>query len=849
MMNSDEQRQPLERLQGSVERVTFHSESSGFCVLRIKVRGQRDLITVTGSAASVTPGEYVECLGVWVNDRTHGLQFKATQLQVVPPSTLEGIEKYLGSGMVKGIGPHFAKKLVRAFGEAVFDVIEQTPERLLELDGIGPKRQQRVTGAWAEQKVIREIMVFLQSHGLGTSRAVRIFKTYGDEAIVKVSENPYRLALDIHGIGFKTADTLAQRLGIPQDSLIRAQAGVRHTLQQWAEQGHCAAFREQLVAMAVQLLEIPETTILQAIDAEIAEKNLVPEIIDDKEAVFLAPLYQAEVGCARHLKRLTEGEHPWGAIEVDKAIPWVEGKTGLSLSDSQRQAIRLVVQSKVAIITGGPGVGKTTLVNSLLQILTAKRVQVQLCAPTGRAAKRLSESTGLEAKTVHRLLAFDPKVFAFKRNEEEPLDLDLLVIDESSMMDIVLMNQLLKAIPDNAGLLIVGDVDQLPSVGPGAVLADLIDSGRIPTVRLTEIFRQAQTSQIIVNAHRINQGRAPEKTPSGKDTDFFYITAETPEEIFAKLIQVVTERIPQKFGFHPVNDIQVLTPMNRGGLGVRALNVELQQRLNGDSEPKIHRFGSIFAPGDKVLQTVNNYDKEVFNGDIGRIVKIDVEESLVHIDFEGRRVEYEFGELDEVSLAYAASIHKSQGSEYPAVVIPLSTQHYMLLERNLVYTGVTRGKQLVVILAQPKALAMAVRTQKSARRLTYLPSRLTEISEPQPMAPTPDSVPDAIQMPVDEMSLNEPLTDNATVPPVPSPERVPDVIRIPPDQMSARALQGMIEEFVTRDGTDYGEQETELAKKVAQVHVQLQKGQAGIFFYPDDESFEILPKEQFPLAG
>ena len=375
------------------------------------------------------------------------------------------------------------------------------------------------------------------------------------------------------------------------------------------------------------------------------------------------------------------------------------------------------------------------------------------------------------------------------------------------------MNQLLKAIPDNAGLLIVGDVDQLPSVGPSAVLADLIDSGRIPTVRLTEIFRQAQTSQIIVNAHRMNQGRAPEKTPSGKDTDFFYITAETPKEIFAKLIQVVTERIPQKFGFHPVNDVQVPTPMNRGCLGVRALNVELQQRLNGDSEPKIHRFGSIFAPGDKVLQTVNNYDKEVFNGDIGRIEKIDVEESLVHIDFDGRRVEYEFGELDEVSLAYATSIHKSQGSEYPVVVIPLTTQHYMLLERNLVYTGVTRGKQLVVILAQPKALAMAVRTQKSARRLTHLPARLADI--PVPRFPPPET---------------EPMTE---------------VLQIPPNQMSPGALQGMIEEFVTRDGTDYGERETELARKVAQVSAQLRSGQAGIFFYPDSETFQILPKDQF----
>ena len=766
--NADDTRQPLERMHGSVERVTFHSEASGFCVLRIKVRGQRDLITVTGSAASVTPGEYVECLGVWVNDRTHGLQFKATQLQIVPPSTLEGIEKYLGSGMVKGIGPHFAKKLVRAFGEAVFDVIEQTPERLLELDGIGPKRQQRVTSAWAEQKVIREIMVFLQSHGLGTSRAVRIYKTYGDEAIVKVSENPYRLALDIHGIGFKTADTLAQRLGIPADSLIRAQAGVRHTLQQWADQGNCAAYRDQLVFMAVQLLEIPEATILQAIDAELEEKNLVAETIDSKDAVFLAPLYQSEVGCARHLKRLLDGNTPWGAIDADKAIPWVEGKTGLSLSESQREAIRLVVRSKVAIITGGPGVGKTTLVNSLLQVLMAKRIQVQLCAPTGRAAKRLSESTGLDAKTVHRLLEFDPKVFAFKRNEDEPLELDLLVIDESSMMDVVLMNQLLKAIPDNAALLIVGDVDQLPSVGPGAVLADLIDSGRMPTVRLTEIFRQAQTSKIIVNAHRINQGKAPEKTPSGQDSDFYTITAETPEEILTKLIQVVTERIPQKFGFHPVNDIQVLTPMNRGGLGVRALNVELQQRLNGDSEPKITRFGSTFAPGDKVLQTVNNYDKEVFNGDIGRIVTIDLEDSLVHIDFDGRRVEYEFGELDEVSLAYATSIHKSQGSEYPAVVIPLTTQHYMLLERNLIYTGVTRGKQLVVLLAQPKALAMAVRTQKSARRLTYLPARLRDI--PQPPLPEP-----------------EPPREDAP----------PHALLIPPDKVSPRALQGMIESCST----------------------------------------------------
>jgi exodeoxyribonuclease V alpha subunit len=714
-----------ERLSGSIERVTFHSEASGFCVLRVKVKGQRDLVTVVGSAASVSAGEFIDCLGSWANDRQHGLQFKARELKVVPPTTLEGIEKYLGSGMVKGIGPHFAKKLVKAFGIDVFDVIEQTPERLQELDGIGPKRRQQVTAAWSEQKAIREIMVFLQSHGVGTSRSVRIYKTYGDEAIAKVQENPYRLALDIHGIGFKTADTLAQKLGIGTQSLIRAQAGVRHVLQEWSGEGHCAAFREQLVEMAVKLLEIPENVIVQAIAGELAEENLVSEIIAGQEALFLTPLYRAEVGCATHLLRLRQGALPWGEIDSHKAIPWVEEKTGLTLSESQKAAIGLVLHSKVSVITGGPGVGKTTLVNSILKILRAKRINIGLCAPTGRAAKRLTESTGLEAKTVHRLLEFDPQAFAFKHNDDNPLDIDLLVIDEVSMMDVVLMNQLLKAIPTHAALLIVGDVDQLPSVGPGAVLADIIDSGHITTVRLTEIFCQAATSKIIVNAHKINQGQVPAAEKAGEASDFYCLHAETPEEVFAKLIQVVTERIPRRFGFDPVNDIQILTPMNRGGLGARSLNVELQARLNGESEPKISQYGSAYAPGDKVIQNVNNYDKEVFNGDIGRILSIDLEESRLSIRFDDRDVDYEFSELDEISLAYATSIHKSQGSEYPVVVMPLAMQHYTLLERNLVYTGVTRGKQLVVIITEPKALRMAIRTQKSQRRLTNLAGRLT----------------------------------------------------------------------------------------------------------------------------
>lgn len=717
---------PIERLSGSVERVTFHSEESGFCVLRTKVKGQRDLVTVIGSAASITPGEYIECIGIWYNDRTHGLQFKANQLKVVPPSTLEGIEKYLGSGMVKGIGPHFAKVLVKAFKQDVFTVIECEPEKLLILTGIGKKRMEKVTSAWAEQKVIREIMVFLQSHGIGTGRAVRIYKTYGEESIIKVTENPYRLALDIHGIGFKTADTLAMKLGIASDSLIRAQAVVRHVLQEIADDGHCAAPWETLLEQSSKLLEIPDHIVEEAIHAEIAEENLIQEDIDRKTCLFLTPLHRAESGTATSILRLLHGTPPWGVIDTVKAIPWVEGKTGLTLSESQREAVKLALASKMVVITGGPGVGKTTLVNSILLIIRAKNLDVTLCAPTGRAAKRLTESTGIEAKTIHRLLEFDPQSFGFKRGRDNLLQTDLVVIDESSMVDIALMNKLLAAIPDNAALMIVGDVDQLPSVGPGAVLADIIDSGRIPTVRLTEIFRQAVTSRIIVNAHRINKGEMPLKAEGTELSDFYFIPANTPEDIHDKLLHVVTERIPKRFGLHPVKDVQVLTPMNRGGLGARSLNAELQQVLNEKGEPKVTRFGTTFAPGDKVIQTVNNYDKEVFNGDIGQITHIDDEDGLLHVDYDGRTVEYEFGELDEVSLAYATSIHKSQGSEYPAVVIPLAMQHYTLLERNLIYTAVTRGKKLVTIIGQPKALAMAVKNRKSTRRLTNLAARISE---------------------------------------------------------------------------------------------------------------------------
>ena len=583
--------QRLERLEGPVERVTFHSEETGFCVLRAKIKGHRDLVAVIGSVATISAGEYIECQGFWHNDKKHGLQFKAKQLKVVPPSTLEGIEKYLGSGMVKGIGPHFAKKLVNAFGDTVFDVIENEPHRLTELEGIGKKRQARVVSAWAEQKMIRNIMVFLQSYGVGTARAVRIYKTYGDEAIERVRENPYCLALDIRGIGFKTADVLAEKLGIARDSLMRAQAGVRHALQTLCDQGHCAAELEQLIKAAHVLLEIPTPLLQNAIEQEITEKNLVKDTINDSICIYPIALYIAETNASERLIRLNAGETPWGIIEACKAIPWVEKKTGLTLSDSQKEAIRHVLQHKISIITGGPGVGKTTIVNGLLKIIQAKQLSVALCAPTGRAAKRLSETTGLSAKTIHRLLDFEPKSYGFKHNQDNLLPIDVLIIDESSMIDIVLLNHLLKAIPVHAALIFVGDIDQLPSVGSGAVLSDLIASGIITTVRLTEIFRQAAQSNIIVNAHRVNQGKMPLPN-AGKESDFFALYADTPEAIHDVLIQVITDRLPTYYGYDSIQDIQVLTPMNRGGLGSRGLNIALQQQLNGESEPRIARFGN-----------------------------------------------------------------------------------------------------------------------------------------------------------------------------------------------------------------------------------------------------------------
>ena len=709
----------LENLAGLVERVTFHNPDSGFCVLRVKARGHRDLTTIVGHAPVISAGEFVQATGIYTNDRTHGPQFKASFLRAAPPTTVEGIEKYLGSGMIVGIGPIYARRLVRAFGETVFDVIEDQPERLQQVEGIGPKRAERIVAGWADQKVIREIMIFLHSHGVSTSRSVRIFKTYGADAIQVLSENPYRLARDVRGIGFKTADAIAARLGIEKTAMIRARAGIGFTLTEAMDDGHCGLPLDELVPTAEQLLEIPASTVEQALDLELDAGEVVVDEVGERRCIFLAGLYRAERAIADRLRTLREGALPWPHIDPAKAIPWVEARASIMLAESQRTALRLALLSKVLVITGGPGVGKTTLINSILKVLGAKDIEMALAAPTGRAAKRLSASTGRAAKTIHRLLDVDPRHGNFRRNEESPLRCHLLVVDETSMVDVPLMHAVLRAVPDDAALILVGDVDQLPSVGPGQVLADIIDSAAVPVVRLTEVFRQAAESRIIANAHRINQGGMPDWARH-PDSDFHFVACRDAEDAAAKIIEIVRDRIPARFGFDPIRDIQVLCPMNRGGLGARALNLELQRVLNPPGEESIQRFGWTFGAGDKVMQVENAYDKDVYNGDLGFVRTVDVEAGEVLVEFDGREVTYGFGELDELVLAYATTIHKSQGSEYPAVVIPLTTQHYPMLQRNLLYTGVTRGRRLVVIVGQHRAIGIAVRGGRSLRRWSKL---------------------------------------------------------------------------------------------------------------------------------
>lgn len=732
----------LKTLKGVVERITYTNSDNGYTIARFQTDNRFGLITVVGALAEVHPGARLKIEGRWKTHPKYGDQFEIERYVEEMPATVEGIKRYLGSGLIKGVGPVMAKRIAEKFGRYTLEVIENNIERLAEVEGIGPKRVKMIARAWEAQKQIKEIMLFLQSHQVSTNLAVKIYKNYGDASINIVKNDPYRLARDIFGIGFLTADKIARNIGIQADAPQRVAAGIEYTLNQLAEDGHVFAPRDHLIQAAVKILDVQPEQVNAQIEAlrqadrvkvEIIQPQIAnrkSEIVNPLEAVYLPSFYYAEVGVARQIEQLlSNGQSRLGVfahVNWDKAFEWLvtTRKDGVVLAEQQRQAVQMALTSKISILTGGPGTGKTSSVQAILRLLAGKGKTALLAAPTGRAAKRLAESTGYEAKTIHRLLEVSPgEGFKFQRNQENPLECDLLILDECSMVDLLLMNNVLKALHPASHLLLVGDADQLPSVGAGNVLHDLIASNVMPVTRLNVIFRQAAGSNIITNAHRINQGEMPH-FPKDRQ-DFYFFGEEDPDKAADLVVDIVARRIPAKFGV-PLNDIQVLSPTHRGPAGARALNEKLQESLNPlrYDRPEYRGGSRLFRVGDRVLQLRNNYDKEVFNGDVGRIEQIDLEEGEIWVDFEGRRVNYDLSDLDELTLAYAMSVHKSQGSEYPVVVLPLLTQHYMLLQRNLLYTGVTRAKKMVVVVGTRKAIAMAVKNDKIAARWTALAERL-----------------------------------------------------------------------------------------------------------------------------
>ena len=706
---------PATLLRCVVERITYQNPENGYSVLKVKVKGYNDLVTLVGNLLEVPVGSVLLCRGEWKVDKRYGSQFVAATWEETMPATVYGIEKYLGSGLVKGIGPRFARASVQRFGTETIDILETEIERLYEVPNIGRKRVAKIRESWEKQKDIKNVMLFLQGYGVSTAYAAKIYREYGKESIDKVRENPYRLADDIWGIGFKTADGIAAKMGYEKEDPRRCRSGILYTLGQLSDEGHVYAGEEQLVKTAGQLLEAGETAIRDTLAGMLQAEDLIL----DKDAIYLPPFYHAECGTSRRLRDLAEstGRSLFDGLFDPSSLT---AETGIEYDEVQLAAIRQAVTSKVMVLTGGPGTGKTTTTQGIIAALKKAGLRVLLAAPTGRAAKRMSEATGMEAKTIHRLLEYNPQD-GYKRNDENPLEGDALIVDECSMIDILLMNNLLKAVPVGMRLVFVGDIDQLPSVGAGNVLRDIIDSQRIPVVRLVCIFRQAQKSRIVMNAHAINQGRFPD-TSNGRDTDFFFMREDDPERAAETIVRLVKERLPRAYRDRP-DRIQVLTPMQRGVVGAANLNLLLQQALN-PSGPSLGRGGYTYRQGDRVMQQRNNYDKDVFNGDLGYIREVDTEERTLKVDFDGKWVEYDVTELDELTLAYATTIHKAQGSEYPIVVMPVLMTHFVMLQRNLIYTGITRAKKICVLLGAAKALAYAVRNVSVLKRNTRLKERL-----------------------------------------------------------------------------------------------------------------------------
>ena len=715
----------MESLIGQLEHIVFSNPETGYVVARLALPGGGDPVTIAGVLPAARAGEQLRLRGQWVTHVKFGRQFKVESCETVAPATLQGIEKYLGSGLIRGIGPVMAARIVERFGEHTLEVIGSAPQRLCEVAGIGASRIETIKAAWREQHGARDLMLFLQSHDVGPGPGAKIYRQYGSQALQVIRENPYRMAEDIFGIGFLTSDGIAQKLGLPHDSPQRIEAGILYSLGQLSEDGHLCYPRAELAQHCAGLLQVGLGAVEQALASLAGQRKVVIEPdAAGSGTVYAAAHYTCETGIAARIAALAPTASARPLPLPDSRIDELEKRLRLRLAPQQREAVRLAGQDRVLVITGGPGTGKTTIIRAILELFTAMRAQALLAAPTGRAAKRMTEATGAEAKTIHRLLKYNPQTGGFEKNGQDPLACDALILDEASMIDAPLMYHLLKAVPAGASLVLVGDVNQLPSVGPGSVLQDIIASGSVRVVELTEIFRQARESRIILGAHEINSGRLPSfPSGAGQLEDFYFIEKESPEELLQIVVDLAARRIPARFGLDPVDGIQVLCPMYRGAIGVERLNAELQNALNpGESVAARRGFG--FRLHDKVMQTKNNYDKDVFNGDMGRIVSADGAKKRLAVSFDGRLVMYEAAEIDELDPAYAISVHKAQGSEFPAIILPVHTQHYMMLQRNLLYTGITRGKKLVVLVGTKKALGIAVRNDKTRLRHTRLAERI-----------------------------------------------------------------------------------------------------------------------------